>query len=86
MDVRKPGADPPVCIKGKGLGRTLGVWLSVDFALGRDGDFLLPALALEPSRLAPFGTLLGVESAMLSLIPDFRPGSPALEASPVAGV
>ena len=86
MDVRKPGADPPVCMNGKGLGRTLGVWLSIDLALGRDGDFLLPALALELSKLAPFGTLLGVESAMLSLTPKLRPGSPALVASPVAGV
>ena len=91
MDVRKPGADPPVCMKGKGLGRTLGVWLSIDLALGSDGDFLLPALALELSRYAgveskrpPFSTLLGVESTMLSLIPNFRPDCPVLDASPVA--
>lgn len=93
MDVRKPGADPPVYMKGKGLGRTLGVWPSIDLARGRDGDFLLPALALELSRLAkvgskrtPFSTLLGVESSTPSLIPNFRPDCPALDASPVAGV
>ena len=84
MDVRKPGVDPPVCMKGKGLGRTLGVWLSIDLALGSDGDFLLPALALELSRVV--STLLGVDSTMLPLIPNFLPDCSALDASPVAGV
>ena len=71
-------------MKGKGLGRTLGVWLSIDLALGSDGDFLLPALALEMSRVV--STLLGVDSTMLPLIPNFRPDCSALDASPVAGV
>ncbi len=92
-----PGVDPPVCIKGKGLGRPLlGVWLSIDIFLGSDGESLFSALALEPSfkvRLAgvkssrlPFTTLLGVESTMLSLISGFCPDCPGLDASPVAGV
>ncbi len=97
VDVRMPGVDPPVCINGKGLGRPLlGVWLSTDIFLGRDGESLFSALALEPSfkvRLAgvessrlPFTTLLGVESTMLSLISGFCPDCTGLDASPVAGV
>ena len=96
VDVRKPGVDPPVCMNGKGLGRTLGVWLSIDIFLGRDGEFLLPALALElsckaivagfESKRLSFTNLLGVESTMLSLISDFRLDCTSLDASPVAGV
>lgn len=96
VDVRMPGADPPVCINGKGLGRALGVWLSVDIFLGRDGESFLVALALELSCIArfagvefnrlPFTTLLGVESTMISLISGFRPDCTSLDASPVAGV
>ena len=93
MDVRKPGTDPPVCMKGKGLGRTLGVCLSIDVSLSRDGELVLPALTLAlscnagvESKWRPFTTLLGVESTMLSLIPNLRPDCPSLDASPVAGV
>lgn len=96
VDVRMPGVDPPVCINGKGLGRALGVWLSIDIFLSRDGEIFLSALALElscnarfagveSSRL-PFTTLLGVESTMLSLISVSRPDCTGLGASPVAGV
>ena len=92
-----PGVDPPVCINGKGLGRALlSVWLSIDIFLGRDGDSLFSALALELSFKArfagvessrlPFTTLLGVESTMLSLISRFCPDCTGLDASPVAGV
>lgn len=93
MDVRKPGMDPPVCMNGKGLGSTFGVWLSINMFLGRDGEFLLPALvrglscnagfAGVESRRLPLTTLLGVDSITLS---DCRPECARLDASPVAGV
>ena len=77
VDVRMPGVNPPMCINGSGFGSAFGVWLSVEKFLGRDGEFILSALALEPSCNArfdgvessrpPFTTLLGVESTVLSL-------------------
>ena len=82
VDVRKPGVDPPVCMNGKGLGMTLGVWLSIDILFGRDGEFVIPALALDlscdagfagvESKRLPLTTLLGVESTALSLISALR--------------
>lgn len=96
MEVRIPGVDPPVCMNGKGLGRALGVWLSIDIFLGRDGELVLSALALElscnvrfagvESNRLPFTILLGAESTMLSLISKFRPEYADLDASPAAGV
>ena len=85
-----------MCINGKGLGRALGVWLFIDIVLGRDGEFFLPALALElscnarfdgfESKRLPFTNLLGVESTMLSPNSGFRPDCASLDASSEAGV
>lgn len=96
VDVRKPGVDPPVCMNGKGLGRTLGVRLSIGIFLARDGKVLLPALALELSCNArcagiestdfPLTTRLGVQSTTVSLISDFCLDCTSFGASPVAGV
>ena len=96
VDVRMPGVDPPVCTKGKGLGRALGVWLSIVIFPRRDGESFVSALALELSckaKLAglessrlPFATRLGVASTMRSLISVCRPDCTGLAASPVAGV
>lgn len=92
VDVRTPGVDPPVCANGKGLGRAL----SIDIFPGRDGESFLSTLAFKLSCNAKFAglefvrvlfpTLLGVMSAMRSLISGFRPDVAALDASPVAGV
>lgn len=96
VDVRMLGVDPPVCMDGKDLGRVLDVWLSVDTFLGRDGEYFVSVLTLEPSCNAmlaafvskryPFITLLGVDSTILSLISELRPDRISLNASPVAGV
>lgn len=85
-----------MCMNGKGLGRTLDVSLFIDIVLGRDGEFFLPALALElscnarfagfESKRLPFTNLLGVESTMLSLNSALRPDCASLDASSVAGV
>ena len=83
-------------MNGRGLGRTLGVWLSIDTFLRRAGEFGLSAFAIklscntefvgvESSKL-PFTTLLGVESTVLSLNSDLRPDCTRLDAAPVAGV
>ena len=87
-----PGVDPPVCANGKGLGRAL----SIDIFPGRDGESFFSTLALELSWNAAFAglessrllftILLGVASAMRSLISGFGPESTDLDASPVAGV
>lgn len=91
-----PGVNPPVCINGRGLGRVLGVRLSIDLFLSRDGDSLFSALAFEllcnakfagvESSRVPSTTLLGEESTMRSLISECRPDCKSLDASLVAGV
>ena len=91
-----PGVDRPVCANGKGLGRALGVWLSIEIFPGRDGESFFSTLALEMSCNAkfaglessrlPFTTRLGVASTMRSLISVCRPDCTGLAASPVAGV
>lgn len=79
--------DPPVCMNGKGLGSTFGVWLSINMFLGRDGEFRGLSCNAEfagvESRRLPLTTLLGVDSITLS---DCRPECTRLDASPVAGV
>lgn len=94
--VRMPGANPPVCINGRGFGRALGVWLSFGPFLGRDGDFRFSALAFEllcnakiagvESCRVPLITLLGIDFTMRSPISEFSPVCKGLDASPVAGV
>lgn len=83
-------------MNGKGLGRTLGVWLFIDTVLGRDGEIFLPILALElscnagfagfESKRLPSTNLLGVESTILSHNSGFCPDCASLDVSSVAGV
>ena len=90
--------EPPVCMKGRGLGMALWVWASCDICLDDDGDLLtcgaFPLSAMAPDSdwligVASLGTpvtLLGVESSGLSPTARCRSDCTSLAASPVAGV